>query len=26
VNKRGALKKTENQAKCGAPVCLRFLA
>ena len=26
VNHRGGLKKTENQAKCGAPVCLRFLA
>ena len=26
VNKRGGLKATQNQAKCGAPVCLRFLA
>jgi 6-phosphogluconolactonase len=26
LNHRGGLKKTENEAKCNAPVCLRFLA
>lgn len=26
VNKRGGLKATQHEAKCGAPVCLRFLA
>jgi 6-phosphogluconolactonase len=26
VSKRGALKATKNEAKCGSPVCLRFLA
>lgn len=26
INKKGGLKATQNQAKCGAPVCLRFLA
>ena len=26
LNKKGGLKATQSQAKCGAPVCLRFLA
>jgi len=26
VNRRGGLKRTQNEAKCGAPVCLCFLA
>ncbi len=26
VTKKGALKQTKNEAKCGGPVCLRFLA
>jgi 6-phosphogluconolactonase len=26
VTRRGSLRSTQNQVKCGAPVCLRFLA